>query len=204
MVRNERKGSAKLISVFNCVTALNYLPCACATQTRKKTVLHHSWAEYCSETHKKWQKLKQNSIPAQHAVGSSCWAAVIHLYRKIKHTLSIFLFTVFLPHSLLSCSLIACNSLPKWIILSMAAWLPPHSWRLNWLESTSKETISSSSPLTEPRVTTYGSRDSALVSLKHSCLPRERAGQARDLGPTYSWTEHCWTAPYKHLRDPVN
>lgn len=123
---------------------------------------------------------------------------------KLNASLSIFLFTVFLPHSLLSCSLIACNSLPKWIILSMAAWLPPHSWRLNWLESTSKETIASSSPRTEPRVTTYGSRDSALVSLKHSCLPRDRAGQARDLGPTYSWTEHCWSAPCKHLRDPVH
>lgn len=59
---------------------------------------------------------------------------------KRQRTFSIFLFAVFLPHSRLSCSLIACNSLPKWIILSMAAWLPPQSWRLNWLESTSART----------------------------------------------------------------
>lgn len=80
--------------------------------------------------------------------------AVVHLSSnsKTKHTLSIFLFAVFLPHSLLSCSLIACNSLPKWIILSIAAWLPPHSWRLNWLESTSAKTISSSSPPPERKL----------------------------------------------------
>lgn len=53
------------------------------------------------------------------------------------YTFSIFLFVAFFPRSLLSCSLMACSSLPKHIILSTAAWLPPHSWRLTWVESTS-------------------------------------------------------------------
>lgn len=131
----------------------------------------------CSDTRVKMAEVKAEQYSSTTCCGKFLLGrTVIHLYMKIKHTLSIFLFTVFLPHSLLSCSLIACNSLPKWIILSMAAWLPPHSWRLNWLESTSKETISSSSPVTEPRVTTYGSTDSALIHSNTAACP-ERAGQ---------------------------
>lgn len=190
MVTNERKESAKSISVFNCVTAQNYLPWACVAQTKEKTVLHHSWPEHLLwDMWKMAEQYSSTTCCGKFLLGST----VIHLYKKIKHTLSIFLFTVFLPHSLLSCSLIACNSLPKWIILSMAAWLPPHSWRLNWLESTSKETISSSSPLAEPRVTAYGSTDSALISLKHGCLPRESRSDT-DPGPTCSCTTHWGTA----------
>ena len=54
-------------------------------------------------------------------------------------TLSIFLLAEFLPHSRRRCSLMLCSSLPKWIILSMAAWLPPHSCLLDWADSTSAE-----------------------------------------------------------------
>lgn len=175
MVTNERKKSTKSIFVFTCVTAQIYLPWACVAQTKKKTVLHHSWPE-----HLLWDTWKMAEFKAeQYSSTTYCGkfllgSTVMHFYKKIKHTLSIFLFTVFLPHSLLSCSLIACNSLPKWIILSMAAWLPPQSWRLNWLESTSKETISSSSPLAGPRVTTYGSTD--WLHPNTAACP-ERAGQ---------------------------
>lgn len=54
-------------------------------------------------------------------------------------TLSIFLLAEFLPHSRRRCSLMLWSSLPKWIILSMAAWLPPHSCLLDWADSTSAE-----------------------------------------------------------------
>lgn len=54
-------------------------------------------------------------------------------------TLSIFLLAEFLPHSRRRCSLMLWSSLPKCIILSMAAWLPPHSCLLDWADSTSAE-----------------------------------------------------------------
>lgn len=53
-----------------------------------------------------------------------------------------------------------CSSLPKWIILSMAAWLPPHSCRLFWADSTSaavghaRERDTLLTPLTDDGVTT--------------------------------------------------
>lgn len=56
-----------------------------------------------------------------------------------QHTFSIFLLAEFLPHSRRRCSLMLWSSLPKWIILSMAAWLPPHSCLLDWADSTSAE-----------------------------------------------------------------
>lgn len=56
-------------------------------------------------------------------------------------TLSIFLLAEFLPHSRRRCSLMLWSSLPKWIILSMAAWLPPHSCLLDCADSTSVESI---------------------------------------------------------------
>lgn len=81
------------------------------------------------------------SIPTRTSSTAQCFTKLqFHsfiIFQKTKLTFNIFLFAVFLPHSLLNCSLMACSSLPKWIILSMAAWLPPHNWRLNWLESTS-------------------------------------------------------------------
>lgn len=43
-------------------------------------------------------------------------------------TCSIFLWAVFLPYSRHSCSLSTCSSRPNWIIRSVAALFPPHSW----------------------------------------------------------------------------
>lgn len=52
-------------------------------------------------------------------------------------TLSIFLLAEFFPRSRRKCSLMLCSSRPNWIILSMAAWLPPHNCLLDWALSTS-------------------------------------------------------------------
>lgn len=43
------------------------------------------------------------------------------------YTCNIFLCVAFLPYSRHSCSLSICSSRPNWIILSVAAWFPPHS-----------------------------------------------------------------------------
>lgn len=44
-----------------------------------------------------------------------------------------------------------CSSLPKWIILSMAAWLPPHSCLLAWTDSTSAEPKAAGLSLVSPQ-----------------------------------------------------
>lgn len=95
------------------------------------------WGAVSAQTQEQWRQSRNRLEPLKQQAKQPLLPDMLSQKASNILTFSIFLFAVFLPHSLLSCSLMACSSRPKWIILSMAAWLPPHSWRLNWLESTS-------------------------------------------------------------------
>lgn len=82
MVTNERKKSTKSIFVFTCVTAQIYLPWACVHRQKRRQCYTTADQNICSETREKWQNLRQNSIPAQHTVGSSCWAAQLCTFTR--------------------------------------------------------------------------------------------------------------------------
>lgn len=133
--------------------------------------------------HEKWQKLKLNNIPAQHAGGSSCWAAQLFTFTRRLNIPWAFSYSLCFCHILF----LAAHSLLAILFQNGSSF----QWLLG-CHHTAGVSIDLNLLLKkryrhhhhwEPRGTTYGSTDSALASIRHSCLPRERAGQPQTLAP---------------------